>query len=59
MRARSPAYQRDIQGSVPVAGPGQGMIPQAIQGAVPGQLTTPYDDGRNSLAAQMMQQFSY
>jgi hypothetical protein len=59
MRARSPAYQKDIQGSVPVAGPGQGWLPQSLQGATASQFGTPYDDGREALVPSMLRQFSY
>jgi hypothetical protein len=59
LRQRSPSYERATQGSVPVAGPGQGWLPQAIQGAGASQLATPYDDGREALVPSMMRQFSY
>jgi hypothetical protein len=59
MRQRSPSYERATQGSVPIAGPGQGWLPQAIQGAGASQLATPYDDGREALVPSMMRQFSY
>jgi hypothetical protein len=56
MRGRSPAYNRALQGAVPVAGPGMSAAGQGFVGAGATELGTPYNDGRASIAEQLMRQ---
>lgn len=50
MRARSPLYQSQTRGAVPVAGPGMGPVGQATVGAGTAEAGTPYNDDREALA---------
>jgi hypothetical protein len=60
LRQRSPSYERAIQGSVPIAGPGMKPIYKAGINAATVEAGVPsgYDD-RDALAQQLMRQFSY
>lgn len=56
LRERAPAYERAIQGSVPVPGPGMGALGQGVQGGTREALVTPPDDGRDAVAWSYMQE---